>query len=258
MTPAPPRDAHITVLSEPHAVSMGAEWFEIANLEHFWIRRRYEVLAKLAGDQLNPDVRLAEVGCGHGLLQRQLEDDLHVTVDGYDLDQQSMSRSASRHSNLYCYDIFDRRPELKSKYDGLFLFDVIEHVPDDAAFLACAAEHVKPGGRLFVNVPALQSCFSAYDKAVGHLRRYSRRSLQQAAVGAGLTVERDTYWGFALVPLLWWRKLTLRSGQPEQIINRGMAPPGRLANRALLTLSRVERCPQQLAGASLMAVLRKT
>jgi hypothetical protein len=61
----------------------------------------------------------------------------------------------------------------------------------------------------------------------------------------------------ALVPLLWWRKLTLRDGDRNEIIDRGMAPPGRAANRILLTLSRIERCPQQLAGASLMAVLRK-
>src|SRR5437870_3830747 len=46
MTPG--RD--ITYLSAPAEVSMGNRWFEIASVDHFWIRRRFEVLQRLAGD----------------------------------------------------------------------------------------------------------------------------------------------------------------------------------------------------------------
>ena len=237
---------------------MGDEWFEIANLDHFWVRRRYEVLRSLARDLLTNDLSMAEVGCGHGLLQRQIEDDLGGRVDGYDLNQHALAMSVSRASRLYCYDIFDRRPELAATHDVLFLFDVLEHLDDDAGFLACAAEYVKPGGLVIVNVPALQSYYSAYDRAVGHIRRYNRMSLENSARRAGLGLDRVSYWGLPLLPLLWWRTITIRGTDDAQIIRNGMKPPGRLANRLLLAWSRLEPCPQRITGTSLMAVLRKS
>ncbi len=244
-------------LSQTRSVSMGDEWFDIANLNHFWIRRRFEVLLALAGEVLRQARSLAEVGCGHGLLQRQLEDELGVAVDGYDLNTHALAMSESRRSDLFCYDIFERRPELLGKHDVLFLFDVIEHLDNDAAFLACAAEHVVPGGSVLVNVPALQGCYSAYDRAVGHVRRYDIRSLEETARRAGLVIERFSYWGLPLLPLLWWRKLTIHGRGDAEIIRNGMQPPGALANRLLMCFSRLESCPQQLTGTSLMAVLRK-
>jgi len=39
---------------------------------------------------------------------------------------------------------------------------------------------LRPGGWLFVNVPALPALASAYDRAVGHLRRYTPASLRAA------------------------------------------------------------------------------
>ena len=236
---------------------MGDAWFDIASLDHFWIRRRFEVLRSFAGEKITQQMNLAEIGCGHGLLQRQIEDELGLTVDGYDLNDHALSMSKSRRSALFCYDIFERQPERLGRHDALFLFDVIEHLEEDAEFLSCAAGHVKPGGIILVNVPALQSCYSAYDVAVGHVRRYDSRSLTGVARRAGLVVEADTYWGLPLLPLLIWRKLTIRGATPEAIIRSGMRPPGTLANHALLWLSRLEPCPQKITGTSLMAVLRK-
>lgn len=237
---------------------MGDEWFDSASLEHFWIRRRFEVLKVLASDMIGGGMSLAEIGCGSGLLQRQIEDEFGLAVDGFDLNLRALSRNVSQKSALFCYDICERRAELTGKNDAVFLFDVIEHVEDDAGFLSCAAAHVKPGGILLVNVPAQKNCYSAYDAAVGHARRYDRRSLAECARRSGLLIERETCWGLPLLPLLWWRKLTLRGGRAAaDIIRQGMTPSGALANQLLLLLSRLEPCPQMIAGTSLMAVLRK-
>ena len=73
------------------------------------------------------------------------------------------------------YNIHDRAPDLAARYDAIILFDVIEHIESPAEFLASALYHLKPGGRVFINVPALQSLYSKFDVAVGHYRRYSKR-----------------------------------------------------------------------------------
>ncbi len=54
---------------------------------------------------------------------------------------------------------------------------MLEHIADDAAELAAAANHLAPGGHLVVLGPAHQFLFSAFDEAIGHYRRYNSRSL---------------------------------------------------------------------------------
>src|SRR5689334_24323714 len=110
MTDKPERS--ITYLSEPAPVSMGDAWFEIATLDHFWVRRRFEVLVRLCGKLIPQAKRCAEVGCGKGVLQRQVEDRFGVPVTGFDLNDQALRSNGSRQSPLCCYNIHDRSPDL--------------------------------------------------------------------------------------------------------------------------------------------------
>src|SRR5260370_30792037 len=64
-----------------------------------------------------------------------------------------------------------------SLYDTILYLDVLEHIADDAAELAAAANHLAPGGHLVVLGPAHQFLFSAFDEAIGHYRRYNSRRL---------------------------------------------------------------------------------
>ena len=65
-------------------------------------------------------------------------------------------------------------------FDTIIYIDVLEHIPDDGAELARAAERLRPGGRVIVLSPAHQWLYSEFDKSIGHCRRYSRRSLLAA------------------------------------------------------------------------------
>jgi SAM-dependent methyltransferase len=68
--------------------------------------------------------------------------------------------------------------EQASRFDTVFYIDVLEHIPDDAAELTCAAGHLAPGGNLVVLAPAHQFLFSEFDAAIGHHRRYHASSLR--------------------------------------------------------------------------------
>lgn len=63
------------------------------------------------------------------------------------------------------------------RFDTIIYIDVLEHIPDDRAELARAAEHLRPSGKVIVLSPAHQWLFSEFDKSIGHCRRYSRRTL---------------------------------------------------------------------------------
>jgi len=246
------------MLSPSQRVSMADEWFEVADLDHFWIERRFDVLCKLCGPLIRRDTKIAEVGCGSGLVQRQFEDRLDVPVDGFDLNTEALQRSISRRSRLACYDVNDRKEAMQGQYDLVLLLDVIEHVPNEHAFLSAAAFLASQGGHLVVNVPASPRLRSRYDEAAGHLRRYTPASLLEAAERSGLQVVVWSFWGLPLVPLAIARKLTVSRAARDNVIRRGFEPPGRLVNRTLALLSRIEPLPQKVYGTSLLGVFRNS
>ena len=162
------QERKIEYLSQPAEVSMGDHWFEVSSIQHFWIRRRFDVLQRLAGDFLRGSKEMAEIGCGAGLLQRQVEDAYGREVAGFDLNEHALRQNVTRRSRVFCYDILEQQAELQAKFDLIFLFGVLKHITDEDRFLRALLFHLAPGGRLVVNVPACQWAFSRYDEAAGH------------------------------------------------------------------------------------------
>ncbi len=62
-------------------------------------------------------------------------------------------------------------------FDTILYIDVLEHIEDDKSELARAVRLLRPGGRLIVLAPAYQALYSPFDEAIGHYRRYDRKSL---------------------------------------------------------------------------------
>lgn len=248
----------IEYLSSPSAVSMADRWFEIASIDHFWVRRRFQVLQHLAGGLITESKEMAEIGCGHGLLQKQIEDRYGRTVAGFDLNEHALMHNVSRLSSVSCYDIFRKDARFQSSFDVIFLFDVIEHIPHEVAFLEALLVHLAPKGKLVLNVPAGEWLYSKYDEAVGHVRRYSIDTLREAAARSGFRVKQWTYWGLPLIPALIARKVWLIGRSDErQIVSAGMDSRTKTINSILEALSRCEVIPQKVLGTSLMAILER-
>ena len=63
------------------------------------------------------------------------------------------------------------------------LFDVLEHVENEHAFLDQVAETLAPGGLLYLTVPAFAWLWSVSDPQAGHYRRYDRTALERVLQG---------------------------------------------------------------------------
>ena len=235
---------------------MAEPYFDLATPKHFWCRRRFEVLQKLAGHRLRAAGKAAEIGCGNGVLQRQIEDAYDLAPSGFDLHEAALRKNMARRGEVYCYDIHDRAEEFRNAFDVLLMFDVLEHIADQDRFLESARFHLAKGGAIILNVPALQWLYSPYDRVQGHQRRYSLQDVRDVARRNGFYPKEATYWGGPLVPVVALRKATLTLGKARlDNYSTGFDPGSEFMNACLYKYSQLEIIPQQIAGTSVMAVL---
>ncbi|MDX1955706.1 MAG: class I SAM-dependent methyltransferase [Chitinophagaceae bacterium] len=66
-------------------------------------------------------------------------------------------------------------------FDTILYIDVLEHIENDQTEFNQAIEKLNPGGRIIILSPALSFLYSPFDKAIGHHRRYDRKSLMNLA-----------------------------------------------------------------------------
>lgn len=250
---------HIEILSEPIPVSMAEDWYDMANTEHFWMQWHYEFFKKILTGKHDLGNQLLEIGCGSGAFRKQLEQDLKIPVDGCDLNLSALQMADRGLGRLMLYNIFDKAPELTGRYSSIFMMDVVEHLDDDIGFLKAAAAHSKPGGLIFINVPAGMYLYSKYDTKAGHFRRHDLSSLNKLITDAGLLPLEIKYWGGLLIPLALLRKIVLGlSNNDEHIIKHGFAPPGKVSHTFLKLLKKFELLyPLKIPiGTSVFAIIK--
>jgi SAM-dependent methyltransferase len=102
----------------------------------------------------------------------------------------------------------------EDRFDTILYIDVLEHIEDDRQELTRAAAHLKQGGHVVVLSPAHQWLYTAFDRAIGHCRRYSARSLR-AVTPPGLHPERIFYLDSVGMLASLANRLLLRSAQPS-------------------------------------------
>ncbi len=117
------------------------------------------------------------------------------------------------------------------------LFDVLEHIREDEAFLQAVYPLLAPGGRVYLSVPAFRLLWSVDDDYAGHYRRYSVSQVQRILSRAGYQVEYAGYiFSMLPMPVLLMRALPSRLGwrkgddwnRYQQEHTRLSGPAGRL------------------------------
>ena len=102
-----------------------------------------------------------------------------------------------------------------AEHSAVVAINVLEHIDDDVEALRALARLVRPGGHVVVYVPAFQIGMSAFDRSIGHFRRYRRASLAAVYEQAGLQLEAIRY--VNMVGLLAWIVLVRLLGRrPRQ------------------------------------------
>lgn len=249
--------SQIEALSAASSVNMADQWYEHATPDHFWMQWRLKVLLDVTSKFELGD-KLLEIGCGSCVARDQLENALSLPIDACDLNLHSLQLAGPARGRLYVYDIFDQRAEWQNHFSSIFLLDTLEHIDEPAAFLNAIRYHLRPGGYLVINVPALQPLYSAYDSIAGHVKRYTKSLLSSELQSGGFKLVESRYWGISMIPVLSLRKAMGKIWNRDKVIANGFQPSS-TTDAILRSLMNVERSVTRnpVLGTSLTAVARK-
>ena len=89
----------------------------------------------------------------------------------------------------------------ETRFVDLFtMFDVLEHIEDDADFLAKLKQRASHNHALLLSVPACPFLFGDHDKLLSHHRRYLKKMLSDCLVRAGYEPVVISYYMFFPFP----------------------------------------------------------
>jgi ubiquinone/menaquinone biosynthesis C-methylase UbiE len=175
-------------------------------------RRRLLISEMRSGD------RVLDLGCGAGTFTALAADSGASSVIGADVAQAALTRARRDHPELDFRQIAASGPLPFSdnQFELVWASEVIEHVPDTAAWLSEVRRVLVPGGRLALTTPnhgrlrLLLGGVERYSQPLGdHLHLYTQRSLRDLLTGFGFGKVRVRAEGGP--PLL--RRLLLARGQ---------------------------------------------
>lgn len=131
---------------------------------------------------------VVDFGTGIGTYAQQARQ-ANMAVTAVEIDPELHKRSVARgFTTVASLDTLD-----DNSFDGVFSFNVLEHIDDDAGALADLFRVTKPGGWLLLYVPAFMVLYGGMDKRVGHVRRYRREPLASSVSAAGWRVVSHEY-----------------------------------------------------------------
>ncbi len=185
----------------------------------FWFRHRNNCIIETVKNFM-PDGFFFDIGGGNGFVAKALQEAgiqcvlVEPGVSG------AINANERGIENVICATLEDAGFE-ENSLPAVGLFDVVEHIEDDYAFLSLVFSRIKPGGHVFITVPAHKWLWSDEDSHAGHFRRYTIKSLNNRLRDAGFQVVFQTYF-FSLLPLpiLLFRSIPSRIGlykQPENL-----------------------------------------
>ncbi len=227
---------------------------------HWWYHGLRGMLAENWRRYVTQDSpRVLDAGCGTGAVLAMLDNQAQTV--GIDFAREALGfckvRGLSRLGRASIVDL----PFADATFDVLISCDVLCHqsIRNKLATLAELARVVRPGGLLFLNLPAYQWLMSSHDTHVLTDKRFSRGEVNAMLNQTGCETLRATYWNTLLFPPVLatrlWRKIRpLPASDLDGASGEGMSSVFRSVLHAERMLARIADLP---FGLSVFTVARK-
>jgi SAM-dependent methyltransferase len=236
-----------------------------AESDHWWYRGLRMILfgqTGLARPASRP-WRILDAGCGTGGTLAALAQ--HGGARGFDYAAAAMHFCRERGLRNVAQASILAIPFPAETFDLVFSADVLSAVGDgpDLQGLREIYRVLKPGGRLFVNLPAYPLLHSEHDAAAGVIHRYTGAELRRKLQATGFRVRRLSHWNLFLFPIVLAVRLARRQGATlaDTEARSDIKVPPRPINEALAAIIRLEsfllRYVDLPIGSSVIALAQK-
>jgi dolichyl-phosphate beta-glucosyltransferase len=238
---------------------------------HWWFAGRRRIMRELIRQVLpapgHPTV--VDVGCGTGANIAAMAGD--YTCVGIDPSREAIELARSRFpgTRFVCGRAPDDLGGVMPEARLVLLMDVLEHVPDDFAFLSELLAASTPGTHFLITVPANRSFWSEHDESNGHYRRYDPDRLRRVWAGLPVTTRLLSHFNARLYPVAravrawsrWRGRATGMAGTdlslPRPPVNAALESIFAGEGRVLVDLLGGRRGRGYAAGVSLVALIRR-
>lgn len=173
------------------------EYFKMER-EHWWFQVREGIILDQFRSSVYKDapLNILNVGAATGRSSEMLEP--FGVVQSIEYDEPSYR---------FCRDVLKMKidqgsitalPYPEDAFDCVCAFDVVEHVEDHQKAITELFRVCKPGGKIFITVPAFMSLWSNHDVVNHHFRRYQKKQMLDLFSANGGRLQRSTYFNFFL------------------------------------------------------------
>jgi SAM-dependent methyltransferase len=238
---------------------------------HWWFAARRRIVRELIRRVLPESGRptVVDVGCGTGANIASMARDYDCV--GIDTSPEAIELARSRFpgTRFMCGRAPGDLGRAMEQARLVLLMDVLEHVPDDFAFLGELLAASTPGTQFLITVPANPSFWSEHDESNGHYRRYEPDRLRRVWAHLPVRTLLLSYFNARLYPIAWvvrawsrWRgRATGLAGtdlrMPAGPLNAALESIFAGEGRVLGELLRDRGTGGYSAGLSLIALIRR-
>lgn len=201
-------DGYLAFASEiiDHVDSYDPVFFsKLAHLEveNFWFRSRNRLIIWAINKFLPQITNFLEIGCGTGYVLFGIEEYFpDLQLSGSEIFTQGLEFASQRLQRTYLFQMDILNIPFDSEFDGIGVFDVLEHIKADTLALEQIYQALKPKGSIILTVPQHTWLWSQADDYACHVRRYQSQELKRKVQQAGFKIIKMTSFVSLLLPLM--------------------------------------------------------
>ena len=182
---------------------------------YWWFPAMREITDTIATRELQqPNLRILDAGCGTGFNLGYYSNGDSREVFGLDLATAALKHVHRRGFRKVAQASITDIPFKSDTFDLVFSFEVVTQTPYETHDASLHEMHrvLKPGGHLFIRVPAFMWLWSSHDEELEVRYRYNREELAKRLTRAGFVVEWTSYANGFLFPVILVRRFLKRIG----------------------------------------------
>ncbi len=142
---------------------------------------------------------ILDIGCGTGELTHELDKNMPGVI-GADMSSEAVEFCRKRAVSTLVMTKAEATGFKGGSFSAVIAFCLMEHISDDALFLAEMHRILKPGGHLIIVTSAFQFLWSKHDEIAHHKRRYRLSVIKRLLKERGFRIRKATYINSAVFP----------------------------------------------------------